>query len=420
MYADSWLIALIFVCILTVAFAYTGYPVLVFLLAKLFGRSAQPIDSPVDRLPFVSLLIAAHNEQSVIEQRLRNALGQDYPEDKFEIVIASDGSTDDTNAIVRRMATLGGPTIRLIDFPNNSGKASVLDKSMAQLRGEIVVLSDANTAMRSDAIRRLVSWFPDPAVGVVCGRLVMTDPVTGNNVDSLYWKYETFLKKCESRLGALLGSNGAIYAIRKNLIPSIPRGTVLDDFYIPLEAKRQSGCRIVYDSHAVACEETAHNIGAEFQRRVRIGAGGFQSIGLLWPLLSPAHGWISLSFLCHKMLRWLCPFLLVIAFLANFFALDSAIGRAVMAAQLAGYALALIGTRVPVEPRFLRFLRLPSMFVAMNAAIFVGFFKWSLGKESGVWKCTGRSHADGLQFATTFATSAGSRQARELADGSMA
>ena len=167
-YADSWLIALIFVCILTVAFAYTGYPVLVFLLAKLFGRSAQPIDSPVDRLPFVSLLIAAHNEQSVIEQRLRNALGQDYPEDKFEIVIASDGSTDDTNAIVRRMATLGGPTIRLIDFPNNSGKASVLDKSMAQLRGEIVVLSDANTAMRSDAIRRLVSWFPDPAVGIVC------------------------------------------------------------------------------------------------------------------------------------------------------------------------------------------------------------------------------------------------------------
>ena len=259
------------------------------------------------------------------------------------------------------------------------------------LRGEIVVLSDANTTMRQDALRCLTNWFSQPDVGVVCGRLVMTDPKSGNNVDSMYWKYETFLKKCESKLGALLGSNGAIYAIRRDLFPGVPHGTIIDDFYIPLEAKRRSGCRIVYDTRAVACEETAPSIRDEFHRRSRIGAGGFQSIGMLWPLLSPSHGWVAFAFFCHKVLRWICPFLLIAALASNLFLLNSEFGRIVMTFQVMGYSMALAGRVLPAKPKVFRVLRLPTMFVMMNAALFVGFFKWLFKNQSGAWKRTERS-----------------------------
>jgi cellulose synthase/poly-beta-1,6-N-acetylglucosamine synthase-like glycosyltransferase len=281
------------VCLVAVAFAYLGYPLLILFLAHAFGRKPKPPNPDQSRLPVVSLLIAAHNEESDIEARILNALALDYPADKLEIVIASDGSADGTNEIVWRYTERYRGRVQLFAYETNRGKATVLNDSVRRLRGELVILSDANTFMAPDAALRLAAWFADPDVGVVCGRLVLSDPKTGRNVDSLYWKYETFLKKCESRLGALLGSNGAIYAIRKELFPEVRPGTLIDDFVIPLEGKRRSGCRIVYDIQAVAREETPSTIFAEFRRRVRIGAGGFQSIGLLWPLLSPSHGWVG-------------------------------------------------------------------------------------------------------------------------------
>jgi cellulose synthase/poly-beta-1,6-N-acetylglucosamine synthase-like glycosyltransferase len=396
MFADvlamPWPLALIAACLFLVAFAYLIYPGVIWVSAKLFGRTA---DAPVvadSALPFVSLLIAAYNEEQHIADRLENALALDYPAERYEVVIASDGSTDDTTAVVRRYVAKHPDRVRLLDYPENRGKAAVLNDAVPELRGSVVALSDANSAMRPDALRRLAAWFTHPDVGAVCGRLVLTDPTTGDNVDSVYWKYETFLKKCESRLGALLGSNGAIYALRKNLFPDVPDGTIIDDFYIPLEAKRRSGCRIVYDTRAVACEETAPTIRDEFQRRSRIGAGGFQSIGLLWPLLwFPRHGWVAFAFLCHKVLRWVGPFLLLTALVANLWALDTLAGPAVMIAQLAGYALALVGRWLPNRPKPLKFLRLPAMFVSMNAALFVGFFKWLFRTQSGAWARTQRT-----------------------------
>jgi cellulose synthase/poly-beta-1,6-N-acetylglucosamine synthase-like glycosyltransferase len=377
-------------CLATVAFAYVVYPALIWLFAKLFGRPDDPPVVPDDRLPSVSLLVAAFNEEKDIGRRIENALALDYPADRLEIVIASDGSDDDTNEIVRRAEVVSGGRVRLLAYPVNRGKAAVLNDAVGHLRGGVVVLSDANTEMRADAVRRLAVWYAQPDVGVVCGKLVLTDAASGGNVDSVYWRYETFLKTCESRLGALLGSNGAIYAIRKDLFPGVPPGTIIDDFYIPLEAKRKSGCRIVYDTRAVASEETAPNIRAEFRRRARIGAGGFQSIGLLWPLLAPRHGWVAFAFLCHKVLRWVCPFLLLAALVGNLFLLDTLFGQLLMAAQLVAYTLAVVGTCVPSRPKVLRVFRLPTLFVSMNAALFVGFFKWLLRRQTGAWERTPR------------------------------
>src|SRR4029079_12592565 len=143
------------------------------------------------------------------------------------------------------------------------------------LRGEIVLLSDANTFTDVDALRRIVRWFADPQVCGVCGRLVLTDPATGQNVDSLYWRYETYLKRCEGRLGALLGANGGIYAVRPSCFNPIPANTIVGGLVLPLQAKLRTGCEIVYDPEAVANEETPSNIKSEFRRRARIGAGGF-------------------------------------------------------------------------------------------------------------------------------------------------
>jgi cellulose synthase/poly-beta-1,6-N-acetylglucosamine synthase-like glycosyltransferase len=371
-----------------VSFAYLIYPCLIFLFSRLFGRAPARPAGCDGALPTVSLLIAAHNEEADIAARIENALALDYPADKLEIVIASDGSTDDTNDIVRRYAGRG---VRLVAYSVNRGKATVLDKTVPLLRGEIVLLSDANTRMEPDAARRLAAWFADPDVGVVCGRLVLTDPRTGRNVDGLYWKYETFLKKCESRLGALLGSNGAIYAVRKALFPRVRPNTIIDDFVIPLEAKRRSGCRVVYDAGAVAHEETAPTMKAEFRRRVRIGAGGFQSIGLLWRLLSPANGWVAFTFLCHKVLRWACPFFLLGMLLANVLLLGDPTYDALMAAQFGFYLLAAVGNWLPARPRCLRYLRLPTMFVSMNAALLLGFFRWAMGRQGGTWRRTDRT-----------------------------
>jgi len=379
--------------ILAVVYVYVGYPILVAICARCFGRNRTPVVLTDDELPAISVLIAAYNEEAEIEARILNLLALDHPRVKCEILIASDGSSDRTNAIVREYADHG---VRLLDFPERRGKSSVLNDAFQVVSHDIVVLSDANTQMDPGSLRSMASWFQDARIGVVCGRLVLTDPRTGRNVDSLYWKFETFLKKAESRLGALLGSNGGIYAIRKELFQPIPANTIVDDFVIPLQARQRTGCEIVYDRNAVACEETPERIRSEFHRRTRIGAGGFQSIGLLRGLLHPKHGWICFTFWSHKVLRWLCPFFLMTAFAANVFLASQPIFLALLLVQIAFYAVSGAAAWLPARPRSLRFLRLGTMFTSMNLALLFGFFRWLRGSQKAAWTRTARS----TEFAT--------------------
>lgn len=373
-------------CTASVAYAYAIYPPVVYICSRLFGGATSAPHLFDEDLPTISLLIAAHNEDAVIEERIHNALAMDYPREKLQIVIASDGSDDRTVDIVRRYAG----RVRLLHFSARQGKAATLNASIQQLSGDIVLLSDANTAIDPAAARNLVRWFADPNVGAVCGRLVLIDPASGNNVDSLYWRYETFLKKCEGRLGALLGSNGAIYAIRRDVFAPIPPQTIVDDFVIPLLAKLRTNCTIVYDRDAIASEETASSVGDEFRRRTRIGAGGFQAIGLLWRLLNPARGWIAFTFLSHKITRWLCPFFLIGALVSCAF-LSESFYRWVLVTQLMFYATSIAVASVPMRTRLIRPLRLTTMFTSMNAALLLGFFRWLAGMQKGVWQRTDRA-----------------------------
>lgn len=393
---DGWerlMVLALALSLATVVYTYAVYPGLIWVLARVFGRPpVRPAATDAD-LPFVSLVIAAHNEEAEIGPRVANALQSDYPADKFEVVIASDGSTDRTNAVVRQFAD---PRVRLLAFEKRRGKAAVLNEAIPQASGEVVMLSDANTHTAPDAARKLAAWFLDPAVCAVSGKLVLTDPAGGTNADGLYWKYETFMKLAESRLGALLGSNGAIYAVRRPAFVPLPPGTLVDDFVLPLLAKIRTGGRIVYDREAVAVEETPADLNAEFRRRVRIGAGGFQSIGLLRGLLHPSHGWVALTFASHKLLRWGCPFFLLLALLANAALAYRPEYAQLLVAQLGFYAAAAVGYRLPLpaRPRALKVFRLPCMFVLMNAALFVGFLRWLFSPQTGTWQRTERRPAE--------------------------
>jgi cellulose synthase/poly-beta-1,6-N-acetylglucosamine synthase-like glycosyltransferase len=373
-----------------VAYVYLGYPLLIWLLARCFGRRELP-PAATEPCPTVSLLICALNEESCIAERVLNGLDQDYPADRLQVVVASDGSTDRTAEIVREIALKFPGRVVLHDFSKRRGKATALNTVIPMLETELVVLSDANTCFDRHTVRNLARWFERPDIVAVCGQLLLRDPATGRNVDSVYWRYENFLKNCEAAVGALLGANGAVYALRRHEYVPIPADSIIDDFLIPLQMKLQTGGRLVYDAEAVAVEETPPEIADEFRRRVRIGAGGFQSLCRLWPLLLPSAGMTALAFLSHKVLRWVTPLFLVVALLANALLLgQQPVYRLLFALQVAFYTAAAIGHFVPGHSTAPRLLRLTTLFTSMNVALAFGFGRWLRGTQRPTWHRTAR------------------------------
>ena len=389
-YASNIVTVLLWASLGLVAYAYVGYPLLVWLLARVWGKRPEAGPLADQDCPSVSLLISALNEEKWIRARVLNALRQDYPADRLKIVVASDGSTDRTGAIVRALAAQHPGRIVLHDFEERRGKANVLNAVLPTLDSRIVVLSDANTFFERSAIRNLARWFTDEGIVTVCGKLKLTDPATGRNVDSLYWRYENFLKECEARLGALLGANGAVYAIRQDKYVPIPGDTIIDDFVIPLLMKLRTRGKILYDAEAIATEETPPSVQDEFRRRARIGAGGFQSLARLWPLTLPSAGWTSLAFLSHKVLRWFAPFFLALALVANALLVDQAAYRWLLGTQLGFYIAAAVGNLLPGNGTATRMLRLTTLFTSMNAALALGFWRWLSGSQGGTWQRTAR------------------------------
>ncbi len=384
---DAVATAVFWVSAAVVFYAYVGYPAVLRVLARGNVGPIPPRTRADAGLPTVSVLIVAHNEEHIIRERLQNLLSLDYPAEKLELAIASDGSRDRTTAIVTEYAHR---SIRLFAYEKNAGKAAALDATVPQLRGDLAVLSDANTMMDVHALRNLARWFDDPTIGVVCGKLVLTDPATGLNVDSMYWRYETFLKRYEGKIGGLLGANGAIYAIRRSLFPGIHSSTIVDDFVIPLVARIRSGCQIIYDESAIAFEETPPDIGMEFRRRARIGAGDFQSLALIGRIMNPRYGAVAFTFISHKLLRWLCPFFLIALAAANVVLADRGFYGFTLIAQAGLYSVALLGRFLSHRSAVGRLVRLATMFATMNAALLVGFFRWATSRQQGAWERTAR------------------------------
>jgi cellulose synthase/poly-beta-1,6-N-acetylglucosamine synthase-like glycosyltransferase len=380
-----------------IIYAWVIYPLLVWVLARLSSKrasskrltSAANVDAEFE-WPLVTLVIAAYREESVILDRLNNAVMLDYPPDRLQILIGCDGDEDLTGEVVNQYAD---ERVRLLQYPVRRGKASVLNDTVREATGDIIVFSDANTHMRPDAIKKLVCHFADSEVGGVCGQLVLTDPLTGRNVDGIYWSFENFLKRNEAKVGGLLGVNGAIYAIRRELFSSIPPNTIVDDFLIGMRIHLHHR-KLVYEPNAMAFEETAPTISGEFNRRVRIGAGNFQSLRWLLPLLNPKRGTVALTFFSHKLMRWLCPVFLLAGLISNIFLIEDLFYSRTLALQIVFYVSAMAGLKIGAGPGWKKLLRLPTMFVAMNIALLCGFFRLISTTQCGTWQRTERSEAE--------------------------
>ena len=364
-----------------IVYSYLLYPLIVRGLA-LFVRTQRERDENLR--PAVSMLVAAYNEEANIGEKIDNFEQLDYPRSKIELLIGSDGSTDRTNDILTQRASAN---IRPFIYKTRSGKAAILNRLAKEARGEILIFSDANTIYQADAVRKLVRHFKDEKVGGVCGRLRLINPTrnTGGQGEQLYWGYENNLKKFEGRIKTVLGANGAIYALRRELYHPLPEDRVImDDFLIPLRAVME-GYDVIYDEEAVATETTSPHLKGEFARKVRIGAANFNALTEIKTLLHPRRGFVAFALWSHKIIRWFAPFLLVLLLVANLFLLNSAFFRLTFVFQLLFYGAALLGQILDMKDRTPRFLTYPLYFTAVNLALIVGFFKFITGTQKPAW-----------------------------------
>lgn len=371
-----------------VVYSYLLYPLMLAAFARWFGRRATLTAEPCepDEWPVVSLIVSAYKEEHTIRQWVQNALRLDYPADRLEIIVGCDGRVDATAELARDP----DPRVKVLDFEQRRGKPSVLNDCAAIAVGVLFAFSDANAFYEPDALKKMARHYARAQVGGVVGELVLRDPATGANVDGLYWKYENFLKHREGQIGALLGANGAIYSLHRDMWRPLAPETIVDDFVAGMRV-HSAGRELVFEPAAIAHEDSAPNLQAEFQRRARLGAGAFQSLTWLAPLLSPACGAVAWAFWSHKVLRWTAPFCLTAGFVTSAVLAAEPLFALLLAAQVAFYLAAALGARYPVRGPAGRILRLAAMFCSMNAALAVGCWRWLRGTQSGAWVRTARS-----------------------------
>ncbi|HUT24738.1 MAG TPA: glycosyltransferase family 2 protein [Sumerlaeia bacterium] len=376
-----------------ILYTYAGYPLLIAILARLRPRPPR-VDARL--LPPVTLLIAAYNEEKVIARRIENALALDYPRESVQILVAADGSDDRTPEIV---GTYAGRGVELSYEPQRRGKMAAINRAILRARGEIVVFSDANNLYRPDALRELVAPFQRPRVGVVSGaKHVAKDEDALSASEGLYWKYESFIKKCEARLGCCVAVAGEILAVRRDLFQAPPEAVICDDFFTAMMIVRQ-GYNVDYAQEAVSVERVSASAQDEVARRGRIIAGRYQAIALARRLLTwrrPAVAWQVVS---HKFFRPFVPHALIGIFLvsllavifpresdgAGILALAFPYNWVFFAPQVLFYVWAVIGMRFERRGSAWKLLYLPSYLVNSNLAAVIGGCRFLAGKHSVLW-----------------------------------
>lgn len=357
-----------------ILYTYIGYPLLLFFLTKL-----QKIPIKKGNIePSISIIIPAYNEEKIIAQKIDNCLGLDYPKDKFEIIITSDCSTDKTDNIVARYREKG---VILKRLNKRSGKIVVLNRTIPEARGEIIVLCDANTIFKPDAIRVLIRNFYDESVGAVSGDVrLLNEDVRFGKSEGLYYKLERFIQVKESLLHSIIGVDGGMYALRKELYKFPSDNITLDDFVISMEVINQ-GKRVIYEAEAVATEKSPPSPKEEFRRRTRVATGCFQALFQREGIPSLSSPIIVFEYISHKLSRWMVPFLLIFLFWSNLLLVSVSFYRWILFFQVCLYCSALIGSKIHVK-----IFSLPFYFCLTNMAIIVGFFKTLIGKQSVMWE----------------------------------
>ena len=374
---DMVAIYIIWFCIGLIAASYLGYPVAIALLAKLFRKPY--LKSRIE--PRVTLVIPAHDEQKIIDAKIKNTLSLEYPEEKLEILLVLDGCTDGTKDIVARFRD---QRLKVVEQDPRKGKMAALNLAVSLAKGEIIVFSDANSLYDNDAVIKLVRNFVDEKIGCVCGELKYRNESLMGEGEDLYWKYEKFIKEKESLLQSLLVVNGSIYAIRKKLFEPVEE-TLADDFVVPMILARK-GYGLVYEPEAVTSEKTAENTREGVNQKARIIAQGLKASFAIGPIILSSGPLRVFQFIFHKFVRWLVPVLLAITFIANAIAFKYPFYRELFLCQILFYVSAAAGYILEENKIKIRILKIPLYFCIVNLASAIGLLRFMTGGIKATWE----------------------------------
>lgn len=377
------------ISIFLVFYTFFGYGMLLFFLVKLkrifFPQKRKQYEFM--ELPSCTLVVAAFNEQDFIEEKIVNTLALNYPAGKLKFVFVTDGSTDLTAEIVSRY-----PQITLLHSPERKGKIAAVHRAIQQINTELIVFTDANTFLNSDALVYLCRHYADRKVGAIAGekRVMIEETADATAGEGFYWKYESKLKAWDSELYSVVGAAGELFSIRRNLYEAVPSNSVLDDFMISMRIA-EKGYVIVYEPEAYAQETSSANITEELKRKIRIAAGGMQSVIWLKSLLLPFnYPLLTFQYISHRVLRWtITPFLMILAFILNFMLFlqqTGAIYTILLIAQIVFYLSAYLGKVMEARKVRVKTLFVPYYFCVMNYAVLAGLLRFFFGEQSVMWE----------------------------------
>lgn len=369
---------LFWLCMAIVVYTYVGYGIVLYLLVfvKRLATKAKPLaDITDDRLPEVTLMVCAYNEENIIAEKMDNTRRLDYPSDRLHLVWVTDGSNDNTNVLLSAY-----PEVKVIYFPERRGKAAALKHGIKEIDTEIVMMTDANTMLNPEAVREVARLMQDPKVGCVSGEkkvMARSDSDEAAQGEGLYWKYESTLKRLDSELYSAMGAAGELCVIRRQLMTDIPDDTLLDDFIISMEIVKK-GYKIAYTSNAYAMEYGSADLHEESKRKRRIAAGGLQSCWRLRSLMNPLrHPVVAFQFVSHRVLRWtitpVCLFALVPLNTLLVLSGEGIVYTIIWILQILFYASAAAGVRIS------------KYFIFMNLNVFRGM-AYLFNNSTGMWE----------------------------------
>jgi cellulose synthase/poly-beta-1,6-N-acetylglucosamine synthase-like glycosyltransferase len=386
-------IAILFwVFLFIIFYAYLGYGILLFFLVKMkriLGLRKRKYDPGYE--PEVTLFCAAYNEKDYVDAKIKNSFSLDYPQEKVKHVWVTDGSDDGTPDMLKKYEG-----VEVYHQDERAGKIAAMNRGLAFVKTPIVIFSDGNTMLGKESVRRIVNLFSDPKVGCVSGekRIYQKDSDSAAGTEGIYWKYESTLKKWDAELYSVVGAAGELFAIRTDLYQHVEGDTLLDDFIVSLRVAKK-GYTIQYDPEAYAIESSSANVKEELKRKIRIAAGGIQSIVRLKELLNIfKYGTLSFQYISHRVLRWtLAPLGLLLILIFNallsanigFFNFSS-IYTWTFWGQIAFYVSALLGWYLENREIKIKILFIPYYFFIMNYAVYLGFFRYLKGKQSVKWE----------------------------------
>jgi biofilm PGA synthesis N-glycosyltransferase PgaC len=378
--------------VLIIFYSYLGYGLLIWIILKakslLSKKQSQSFNEGYE--PEITMVIATYNEELFLEKKIENCFELDYPKDKLKLIFVADGSTDKSAEIIKQHSSL-----QLLYTPERKGKVAAINRAMKYVTTQYVIFCDANTLLNKECIKEIVKYYVDEKIGAVAGEKKIMDLTNAAGAgEGIYWKYESTLKKLDAQFYTVVGAAGELFSIRTNLFEETDTNILLDDFVISLKIC-QKGYRVMYEPNAYAMEAPSLTMKDEQKRKIRISAGGFQSVLILKDLLNIfKYGKLSFQYISHRVLRWVvCPVLLPLAFVTNLLLCIYHPGlfyKTLFIFQCIFYITAFTGWLFALRNLKIKALYVPYYFIFMNIALYIGFARFINNKQTVLWEKANR------------------------------